>query len=158
MNRVLLDDWEEHQALMLSLSDVAGTPAGDLEERPYLEVALFWGPAWQDYPRDTGALSRLSPSQANQHGRFYPAVGSDQGALFLFDDQTDRSIVLRPRAVETPGINILRARGVPTRIEPGAPSAWWRPGLVEGAMATVVLTGLAAGALVARRRWTRSVP
>ena len=65
---VLMADWNENLALLSSLVDAPKARRGvvrGLAQRPRLRLAEFWG--WGDRPRPT------RPSQANQHGWFYPA-------------------------------------------------------------------------------------
>lgn len=152
---VLLDDWDENHALMLAIPGGERRDTKRIEGRQYLQVALFWGPDWQDYPRDAAAIARLSSAQANQHGRFYPAVSADQPALFLFESAGNPSILLAPRIVEAPGLAVLDARGVPTRIEPTQSGTVGRPSPLLGVVLTLTLAGLVGAALVDRRRRTK---
>ena len=50
----------------------AGAAAGGLDDRPFVSVALFWGPASDPALRGIRDLKALTPEMAWQHGRFYP--------------------------------------------------------------------------------------
>ena len=64
----------------------ASIAAGELDNRPYLQVALFWGTRAD--PANNGArLEELKPEMAWQHGRFYPAV-KGKPALLLTTELT----------------------------------------------------------------------
>lgn len=153
---VLLDDWEENAALMLAMSEPVQIEVEQLEERRYLDFAMFWGPDWLEYPRGAEALARLSPEQANQHGRFYPVVRSLQPALFVLEDASDISGRLWLRVVEPRALAILEAHGVPTRIEREEPSSLVTPFRLSGAILTLAVAGVLVAVLVVRRRRTSS--
>ncbi len=70
---VVLDDWWENLALLLG--NEGPTEITDLDGRPYLDLAFFWGPAWDQYVRDGQPLEALMPTQANQFGRLYLRSG-----------------------------------------------------------------------------------
>jgi hypothetical protein len=114
---VLLNDWNENLDLMLAISERAGTAVEELEARPYLDLALFWGAEWEHYPRTAEMLRRLAPEQANQRGRFYPAVG-DADPLYVLlavsgaAGEPDEVRRVGPRALE-----IFARYGVPTRVD-----------------------------------------
>jgi len=55
--------------------------AGEFRDRSYLEVAMFWGPAFKQYLDGQKPLSELTLDQAGQHGRLYPAVGDAPAVL-----------------------------------------------------------------------------
>jgi hypothetical protein len=103
---VLLADWWENHALLLAAANAP--EASDrvfrgLARRPKLDLALFW--YWSDRPRPT------RPSQANQHGSFYPAHGSQPAVI---DDELAPVRVLR----------IFRRHGIPDAAltSPASPS------------------------------------
>jgi len=57
-------------------------PAKDLEGRPYLKVATFWGT--QANPTGHGIpLADLKPEMAWQHGKYYPAAGAKPAVLVV---------------------------------------------------------------------------
>ncbi len=153
---VLLDDWDENLELMLGISETVRVEAKRLEGRPYLDVALFWGPDWMDFPRDPEALRRLSPEQANQQGRFYPAVDSGPPALFLFGDTDRSSEWLSARVVEPGALALFEAHGIPISIEQEDLLLLGRAGLFAGAT-VVLIAGMLVGVLVGRRRPERGV-
>src|SRR5688572_13427777 len=64
---VTMADWHENLSFMLSLSQ-PGTPATALSvlPRPYIELALFWGPDWEHLQGSHADVARLKPEQANQ--------------------------------------------------------------------------------------------
>ena len=69
-----------------NVTERASIPAGELENRPYLQVALFWGTRAD--PANNGArLEDLKPEMAWQHGRFYPAANG-KPALLLTTELT----------------------------------------------------------------------
>jgi hypothetical protein len=47
-----------------------------LSKRTYLKLAIFWGLYYPD---------QLTPENASQHGRFYPATGSDPAVVIVTD-------------------------------------------------------------------------
>jgi hypothetical protein len=49
-------------------------------------LALFWGFEWVQFVNDIRPLTALKPEQANQHARFYPALGAAL-ALVVFRDE-----------------------------------------------------------------------
>ena len=51
-----------------------------LGARPYLDVAMFWGPL-RDPANNGTPLSGLTPQMAWQHGRFYPPSGTQPAVL-----------------------------------------------------------------------------
>jgi hypothetical protein len=78
---VILDDWAENgQILGVEESNIRPT---DLSNRPYFHLALFWGPEWDQYMREGKPLQKLHTDQANQYGRLYPAVGSENPIIVI---------------------------------------------------------------------------
>ena len=64
---------------LLTPSNVA---VKDIEGRPYLKVAVFWGT--QSNPSGRGVpLAQLKPDMAWQHGKYYPATGSKPAVLIV---------------------------------------------------------------------------
>lgn len=95
---------------------LAGPPApitpAMLEGRPSFQLAFFWNAIWVDDGTAAASPDWLRPEQANQYGRFYPALGvapailamdfiAGPGTLFWY---------LQPE-----GLRLLEAHGVPTR-------------------------------------------
>jgi hypothetical protein len=105
-NPILLADWNEN---LLLLSALAGAPhttrsiARALAHRPRFDLAEFWG--WGERPPPT------QPSQANQHGWFYPARRSLPAVFDLMVDG-----VRAPRIAPRSALTILARHGVPTRV------------------------------------------
>ena len=62
----------------------------ELGPRPFIKVALFWGPAHDPALNGTRALDALKPEMAWQHGRFYPSSNSAPAVLLVtpLDKQT----------------------------------------------------------------------
>jgi hypothetical protein len=67
---VLLSDWGE---IFKMFTSTAAETNVNLADRPFYELALFWGPEWNVYVNDGKPLDKLRPEDANQKGRFYPA-------------------------------------------------------------------------------------
>jgi hypothetical protein len=103
---VLLANFRENHALLLSL---VGAPKAKrsvvrgLARRPRYDLAEFWG--WEGRPRPT------RPSEANQHGWFYPARGTQPA---VFDVMVDG--IRTPRVGPVRALTILARHGVPTRV------------------------------------------
>jgi hypothetical protein len=120
-----------------------------LEGRPSLRLGLFWDNAlWDPYVR-AGRLDELQPEQANQVGRFYPAVGEEPALVDI------PATGEWPKVASETTLRILQARGVPVRLdEDEANGVPWIPaGLLGGASFGVGLL------LLARRlRNARSSP
>jgi hypothetical protein len=111
---VVLDDWNENAALMSGIATRADMALHDLEQRPYFDVALFWGPDWQSVSGDGEAINRLDAGQANQHGRFYPATPTEPAVFSLNATSSSGGGTLRwvaPGALE-----VLGSRGIPVQI------------------------------------------
>jgi len=102
---VLLGNWNENLRLLLAVANsrpAGATLAKTLHHRRRLDLAEFW--AWGDNPRPTSARD------ANQHGSFYPAHGSQPAVI----DITVQGVAA-PRRVSSTVLKILRRHGVPTR-------------------------------------------
>ena len=102
---MLLGNWKENLTFLLAVdnSPVLGKkPTRGLAHRRRLDVAEFWD--WSGKPLPT------TPRDANQHGWFYPAHGSQVAVIELTVDGE-----LVPRFVAAKALTILRRRGVPIR-------------------------------------------
>ncbi len=102
---VLLGNWKENLDFLLAVDNAsvaAKKLTRSLAHRRRLDIAEFWG--WGGYPAPT------KPSEANQHGWFYPAHGS-QVALIAITFEYSQV----PRLVTARVLSILRRHGVPTR-------------------------------------------
>jgi hypothetical protein len=103
---ILLADWNENLVLLTSLVDAPrakGTVVRTLRGLPRFDLAEFWG--WGEMPPPT------RPSQANQHGWFYPARRSLPAVFDLMVDG-----VRAPRIAPRSALTILARHGVPTRV------------------------------------------
>ena len=102
---ILLGNWGENGALLSAL--LSAPPAKwnvvrALAGRPRFDLAEFWG--WGSRPRPT------RPSQANQHGWFYPAHRSKPPVIVLVVNGYES-----PRLVPTSVLKILARHHVPLR-------------------------------------------
>jgi hypothetical protein len=101
---------------MLSISEMASVNDADLRERPYVEMAYFWGREWAPDRIERSHTAKVEPQQANQHGRFYPAYGNAE-ALVTFDPVPGSGP--SKRRITEEGLVILTKYGIPTRMEKG---------------------------------------
>jgi hypothetical protein len=143
---ILLDDAEEvfalYQAFFFEGDPVARIA---LQGRPSLRLALFWDNAlWEPYVRD-GRLAELRPTDANQFGRFYPAVGGEPALVDL------RAHGRWPKIVGEAGRHILEARGIPVGV--GEDDSDELPLIAAGAVAAGLL---ALGLVLVTRRASRT--
>jgi hypothetical protein len=79
----------------------------DLNERPFFELALFWGPVWNAYVNEGKPLDKLRPEDTDQKGRLYPAIGDKPAVI------TTGSMVKR---IPSDGLRFLERSGLPTRL------------------------------------------
>jgi hypothetical protein len=103
---ILLGDWGENLALLSALVDAPmakGTAVRGLPRRPRFDLAEFWG--WGGNPRPA------RPSEANQHGWFYPAYNSKPPVIVLMVNG-----YRFPRLVPTTVLKILARHHVPLRV------------------------------------------
>ena len=102
---ILMASWGENGAF---LSALVGAPKAksnavtDLARRPRFDLAMFWG--WGDRPRPT------RPGQANQHGWFYPAHGSQPPVIVVMANG-----YRFPRLVPRRALKVLARHHVPLR-------------------------------------------
>lgn len=162
---VILSDWSENLAVVAG--DEAGVNVDALADRPYLRMALFWGPAWDEYVRAGKSLEALHPEQASQRGRLYPATG-DQPPLIAFESPASAPVPTTPQPLSRTGVwlvsrlpphgaRVLAQHGVSTRV--GGPAALpgtgtpWQPAVLAAAagLGGAVLVGVG---LRLRRRGT----
>lgn len=99
---VLMADWQENGEFLAALSHEPLAPRARLRNRPRYDLALFWG--WTDAQRPT------SPSEANEHGWFYPAHGRLRAVVDL--RVGGRRV---PRLALPSVLEILKRHGVPIR-------------------------------------------
>ena len=103
---VLLANWNENHDLLMALAvapRARGAQVRGLGRRRCLDVAEFWG--WSGKSRPTRA------SQANQHGRFYPADGTHPAVIVLTVNGNNF-----PRLVTAKVWSIFARHGIPLRI------------------------------------------
>jgi hypothetical protein len=103
---ILLGNWYENGALLSALVDAPRAKSRfvhRLAQRPRFDLAEFWG--WGSRPRPT------RPSQANQHGWFYPAYRFKPPVIVLTVDGERL-----PRLVPASVLKILARHHVPLRL------------------------------------------
>ncbi len=103
---ILLGNWSENAALLSALVNAPrakGSVVLALARRPRFDLAEFWG--WGSRPRPT------RPSQANQHGWFYPAHSSKPAVIVLMVNG-----YRFPRFVPGAVVRILARHHVPLRL------------------------------------------
>ena len=103
---IILGNWNENGALLSALINAPraqGRVVLALARRPRFDLAEFWD--WGSRPRPT------QPSQANQHGWFYPARRSKPAVIVLMVNGY-RFPRLLPAAV----VKILARHHVPLRL------------------------------------------
>jgi hypothetical protein len=93
----------------------------DLKDRPYLDLALFWGSEWVQYHKDGKPLDQLKPEDAertlpppNSRGRFYPACGDRQAGIYLYTGISARYTIKR---LSDDALKLLDGQGVPIRTD-----------------------------------------
>jgi hypothetical protein len=102
---VLLDDWNENLELLVAIGQgrrAKRATLRGLSRRLRFDLAEFW--AWNFLPAPT------DPSQATQHGLFYPAHGRKPAIFKVMVDGTRA-----PRVASARALAILARHGVPTR-------------------------------------------
>jgi len=102
---ILLGDWDENLTLLSALVDAPrarGSAVHRLAQRPRFDLAEFW--AGGDRPPPT------RPSEANQHGWFYPAHRSKPPVIVLMVNGYKF-----PRLVPSRVLKILARHHVPLR-------------------------------------------
>jgi hypothetical protein len=103
---VLLANWSENLRLLVAVANAPrakGAAVRGLSRRPRFDLAEFWN--WSYLPRPT------RPSEANQHGMFYPAHGGRPPVIVITVDGTNV-----PRLLPAAVLQIFRRHGVPTRL------------------------------------------
>ena len=113
-NSVILTDWYENLDFMYAISESADVTPEELAQRPFLELAYFWGPSWAAYADSGKSLKELKPEQANQNGRFYPAFGDARPVATFGFIPGPGSLI---RHVNAKGLEILSRHDVPVRLE-----------------------------------------
>ncbi len=113
---VILRNWRENLEFMSSITQQSSVTSEELRRRPYLKLALFWGPEWVQYVEEGKPIDKLRPEQGNQQGRFYPAVGPASPVVTL--DMPPGSAGPSWRQVREGGIRILLKYGIPVSLPP----------------------------------------
>lgn len=110
---VYITDFHDNQTVLNARGE---GQVGDLEGRPYFDLALYWGPSWEDYVSSGRSLEELRPDQTGEHGRFYPAYNGSPAVLRY----------VSRHVIGTEGLDILQRYGVPIELSadelfPGMP-------------------------------------
>jgi hypothetical protein len=113
--RVVMADFHENSQLMGTIDLSSLTDSAEVQQRPYLSLAMFWGPNWARYPRTPEALARLRPDQGNQHGRFYPAHGGLDPLVMIGPTMGRAYTTLGPISDE--GLAVLEGYEVPIHMD-----------------------------------------
>jgi hypothetical protein len=149
---VVIDDWKDNYILLTQEDLRIPASKAPLEGRTYLEMHLFWGPAWAP-----GSLSipRRAPAAINAdgHGRFYPASGG-RSALVVLDASTAARTPERVLQLGADGEEVLARHGVPLTVAsaPADSDEGHRVAVAAAGGAVAVVAALAAWWLVSRRR------
>lgn len=136
---ILISEGEEVFELYSSFYQGQVVDAGALEGRSSFRLGLFWdNRQWEPYVRE-GRLDELTPEQANQVGRFYPATG-DQ--LALVDIPASGTW---PRRASEAALSTLEVHGVPVRLEDseGSQLPWIGAAVAGAALGLIALLVLA---------------
>jgi hypothetical protein len=125
---VILSNWTEDGYFAITGEEPTVTPE-ELEKRPYIQVALFWGPEWSQYIDAGKPLSALRPEDANQHGRFYPAFGNAPAVIVLcafpegpvcLRQSVTQSFLVRESVTQS-FLDMVARHGIPVHIDPQLP-------------------------------------
>lgn len=142
---ILIQDYDEACKLYWAFfASPAAEATTRFATRASLQLALFWyAPRWEPYVREH-RLAELQPDDADQFGRFYPAVGEEPALV----ETVPRSYGQWPKVVNETALRILQAHGIPTRVDETAARGvpWVAAGVVGAALLAVPLL------LVARSR------
>jgi hypothetical protein len=149
---IILVDWQENLQLMSSVSDVAQVTPADLAQRPYFQVAMFWGPDWVQYIDDGHDPTTLRPDQATQHGLLYPGYGAAP-PIFQFDSIPGPGPLTRQ--ITSQGIDILSHHGVPVQVAPATSDTIVFRDIRIWAIAGLVVLVVAAAMVIHARRQAR---
>jgi hypothetical protein len=114
---VVVEDPLEVVTIFQGSSD--GTDQETLAQRPYLDLALFWGEEWNRYMDQGKPTNVLRPEDVTPfgnipiRGRFYPACADAAAQISLNEPaaQGTRDIWTVP----ADGLRVLERLGVPTR-------------------------------------------
>lgn len=117
----VLDNWQENMDLMSAVTNPSSAGPAALANRPFYQLALFWGAEWVQYINEGRPVAPVKPEQGNQQARFYPVVGAAP-ALFVFEDMpgplgNGARITGLVRSVGQEGLSLLARHGLRVRIE-----------------------------------------
>jgi hypothetical protein len=98
-----LGNWTENLTFLTSLLHAGRPTSGWQHNRPRYDLALLWGVPAKPVP--------TRPSEASQHGWFYPATGGRRAVVKMRVSGKDF-----PRVATPETLRILARHGVPTRI------------------------------------------
>jgi hypothetical protein len=142
---VLISDHEAGFELYQEFLDGRPVDRSALTGRQSLRLGLFWDDRlWEPYVEE-GRLEELRFEQANQVGRFHPAI---DGQRALVDVPGHGHW---PKMANGTALRILEAHGVPIRIPDGATGRLW----VWPAVGLVCLSSLALALLCSAGRFRR---
>jgi hypothetical protein len=115
--RIVMSNPSEILKLFAGLTFRSDLAPGDnqLAQRPYVDLWMFWGPKWIGIAKlgDTALMSRLRHSDADQHGRFYPARGSDHALLEL---DGSHGVPRSFRTLTREALGALKRNGLPVQL------------------------------------------
>ena len=92
-----------------------------LEDRPYLELALFWGNEWNRYMDEGKPVNQLRPEDVTPfdnipiRGKFYPNCNGSPAQIALTEVNGTRTHSMW--RVSPAGLKILEDLGVPVRAD-----------------------------------------
>jgi hypothetical protein len=111
---IIVSNMRDTGEFMVAANDARSVPHANLKGRPYFRVAMFWDIRWAHYMQQHKRLAALSPRQADQFARLFPAYGSAP-ALFVFDSIPGpyRSLI---RGIGPRGLAVLARDGIPVRL------------------------------------------
>ena len=132
---IVIDDWQgigdklywgqglvSKDGKIVDLRHTNDFEPSDLKDRPYLDLALFWGSEWVRYVEDGKPLDRLKPDDAERslpgpasRGRFYPACGDGAPAISLYTGIHPAGYTFKRLSPEA--LKLLTEFGVPIRTD-----------------------------------------
>jgi hypothetical protein len=129
-----MNDLEEILVFMSAIDEEANITRDALAGRPYFQMAMFWGEEWVGTARDEQALGEVEYEEADQYGRFYPALGAIP-AIITLETVPDEATEFRQVGPEA--MAILSRHGLKTEldstfvpsVEQTGPYATWIVGL-----------------------------
>jgi hypothetical protein len=123
-NPIVLTDWQENIDLIYAIAEEVPVQPGELDSRPYFDLAFFSGPFWVQYVDDGKPVDQLRSESGDQKGRFYPSV---DGAVPIITYDVGLA-----RRVAPEGIAILSRHGVPVHLPSTSGVTTWRTWLGVG--------------------------